>query len=114
MRYVVLMNPKPKYQHGDVTVSASPDLYVDEGGIKKLVKFDFKAAETEKSTIQTILKITHAAAAMSGMVLSAENVIYLDIGRQKMHKGKELNKRLRAEVDAACDTIAAIWPTLKR
>jgi hypothetical protein len=113
-RYLVLPNPKPKYSHGDVTVSATTDLYVSEAGTNKLIRLDFKAAEAEKDIIQTILKITHAAALMSGLDIDAGNVVYIDVCRKKMHKGKEMNKRLKAEVEAACDTIAAIWPTLKR
>src|SRR5258708_24466285 len=43
--FKVLENPRPKYIHGDVYVSTTPDLYVDEHGVKKLIGSKRKCGE---------------------------------------------------------------------
>ena len=44
----------------------------------------------------------------------AANVVYLDITRKTQYNGKKLNKQLKKNIDAACETIADIWPKLKQ
>src|SRR5579862_4761076 len=39
--FVILKSPRPIYAFGQVEVSAKPDLYVEENGIRKLIKLDF-------------------------------------------------------------------------
>ncbi len=113
-KFTVLETPKPKYQHGEVIVSATPDLYVDEGGRKKLIKLDFSLPKPDEEVVQIILKVMHEAAAADGLGVQPRDLIYLDVSRQTQHSGKELNKRLKRDIDAACETIADIWPRIKQ
>ena len=52
----------------------------------------------------------HEAAAVMGLPVHPKDVIYLDIARNRQYTGAKLNKRLKSDIDAACDTIADIWP----
>src|ERR1700722_1214547 len=63
-KFVVLENPKPKYKHGEVEVSAAPDLYVDEGGEKKMIKLDFNATALDAESVNVVLKVMHEASAL--------------------------------------------------
>jgi|SRR5579885_1377658 len=113
-KFTVLENPKPKYQHGEVIVSATPDLYVDEGGRKKLIKLDFSIPKPDEEVVQIILKVMHEAAAVGQLGAHPKDVIYLDVSRQNQYTGTALNKRLKRDIDAACETIADIWPRIKQ
>lgn len=110
--FQVLPTPKPTYIHGEVVVSASPDLYVDEGGKKKLIKLDFSEKKPDEQTVEILLKVMHEAAFMSKVPVFPADVIYLDVARQAQHNGKKLNKQLKKNIDAACETIQDIWPKL--
>jgi len=112
--FTVLDNPKPKYSHGDVVVSAAPDLFVDESGKKKLIKLDFNALKPDEEVVQIILKVMHEASVSSELGVQPKDVVYLDVSRQTQHNGEKLNKRLKREIDAACETIADIWPRIKQ
>jgi len=112
--FTVLDNPKPKYIHGEVTVSASPDLFVDEVGRKKLIKLDFNAVKPDEEVIQIVLKVMHEASFLSNLDVQPKDVVYLDVSRQAQFNGAKLNKRLKRDIDAACETIADIWPRIKQ
>ncbi len=112
--FVVLDNPRPKYIHGDVHVSTTPDLYVEERGQKKLIKLDFNARAPKAEVVNIILKVMHEAASTAGLGVKASDVIYLDVSRQQQFTGKKLNKRLKNDIDAACETIEDIWPRVKQ
>jgi hypothetical protein len=113
-RFTVLNTPSPVYKHGDVEVKATPDLYVEEAGKRKLIKLDFSAKKPDEATIEIILKVMHEAATLANLNVAPKDVIYLDVARQTHHIGAKLNARLRREVDAACETIADIWPSIKQ
>lgn len=111
--FTILSNPKPKYIHGEVTVSATPDLYVEEGGKKKLIKLDLNAVKPDQEEVNIILKVMHEASVLGGLGVQPRDVVYLDVSRQAQYDGKKLNTRLKREIDAACETIADIWPSIK-
>jgi hypothetical protein len=112
-KFEVLPNPKPKYTHGQVIVSATPDLYVKEGSKKRLIRLDFNAKKPDEEVVDIILKVMHQAAEEAHLGISPTDVVYLDVSRQTQYLGKKLNSRLKKEIDAACDTIADIWPAIK-
>ncbi len=113
-KFTVLENPRPKYVHGDVYVSTTPDLYVDENGTKKLIKLDFSATAPKEEVVSIILKVMYEAAMVEQLGVKPSNVVYLDVSRQQQFTGKKLNKRLKQDIDAACETIEDIWPRVKQ
>ena len=113
-KFVILDNPKPRYSHGEVEVTGVPDLYVDDGGKKCLIRLDFSVVVPQLETINIILKVMHEASLISELGVHHKDVIYLDVSRQKVYPGAKLNKKLKQDIDAACDTIADIWPKIKQ
>lgn len=113
-RFKVLENPRPKYIHDDVTVTAIPDLFVSEDGRKKLIKLDFNAQKPEQPTIDIILKVVYEASAAMQLGVLPKDVIYLDVSRQEQYAGTKMNKRLLRDIEAACETIADIWPRIRQ
>ena len=112
--FTVLASPRPKYIHGDVCVSTTPDLYVEEKGAKKLIKLDFNATAPKEDIVSIILKVMHEAAMAEELGVKPADVIYLDVSRQRQFTGKKLNKQLKRDIDAACETIEDIWPRVKQ
>lgn len=112
--FTVLENPKPKYIHDEVTVTATPDLYVAEDGRKKLIKLDFNMQKPDEQSVEIILKVMHEAASASELGVLPKDVIYLDVSRQARYAGKQMNKRLLRDIEAACETIADIWPRIRQ
>jgi hypothetical protein len=112
--FTVLANPRPKYVHGDVYVSTTPDLYVDEKGVKKLIKLDFSATAPKDEVVSIVLRVMHEAAMIDELGVKPADVIYLDVSRQRQFTGKKLNKQLKRDIDAACETIEDIWPRVKQ
>jgi hypothetical protein len=113
-KFTVLDTPKPKYVHGEVEVSATPELYVEEGGKKKLIKLDFNLQKPDEDSVNIILKVMYEASLLHNLSVSPKDVVYLDVSRQNQYIGSRLNKRLKQDIDAACETIADIWPKVKQ
>ena len=90
------------------------DLYIDEEGKRRLIKLDFNSAQPDVEVVNIILKVMHEAAIMNELAVQPKDVIYLDVSRQTQYVGSKLNKKLKKDIDAACDTIADIWPKIKQ
>jgi hypothetical protein len=112
--FEVLQTPRPVYSVGNMEVSAAPDLYVQEGGIKKLIKMDFNREVAKEGSIEIILKVMHEAAAGHNLGVRPKDVLYLDISRHSSRNGEKLNKRLKKEIDAALATIEDMWANLRQ
>jgi hypothetical protein len=112
-QYVLITRPRLKYKHLNVEISATPDLFVDDDGIRKLIKLHFNASSASQESIKFILKIMHEASSNAGLRVDAKNVIFLDLSRNQSYSGSPLNKNLRRDVNAACENIADIWPHIK-
>jgi hypothetical protein len=112
--FVVLPTPKPVYASGGIEVSATPDLYVEEKGVKKLIKLDFNQGKSPDETVEIILKVMHEASVGSNLGVKPKDVLYLDVSRQTNRSGDKLNKKLKKEIDAALATIQDMWNNIKQ
>jgi hypothetical protein len=52
------------------------------------------------------------AALVDGLKLPSSQVLYVDVPRGVRYKAARLGARMRANIEAACQNIAAIWPTI--
>jgi hypothetical protein len=111
--FKVLPTPRPVYSFEQVDVSATPDLYVEENGIKKLIKLDFNQQEPKAHSVEIILKVMYEAGSLQALGVKPQNVLYLDVSRQIPHTGMKLNKALKRNIDAALATIQDMWPSIK-
>lgn len=112
--FTVLTTPKPIYASGQMEVTATPDLYVEEAGMNKLIKLDFNQRKPEKQAIDIILKVTYEAASAKQLGVTPKNVAYLDVSRKEQYNGGKLNGRLKKDVDAALATIEDMWVNIKQ
>lgn len=112
--FEVLQTPRPIYARNDVLVSAMPDLYVSENGTRKLIKLDFNQGKPNPDAVSIIVKVMHEASAQAELGVKPKDVIYLDVSRRAQYNGSKLNKRLKNDIDAACDTIHDMWPNIKQ
>lgn len=112
-RFRVLSTPKLNFFSGAVTVSATPDLHVEHRSTKKLVKLDLSKRAPDPKMVRAILQVTFQAALASGLEVEPGNVVYLDVHRASQYKGAKVRTRLKAEIEAACRNIEALWPGIK-
>ncbi len=113
-RFQILKSPNLTYSHGDVTVSAAPDLFVREGKDEKLIRIDLGADPTDEDMIRIILQVTYEAAVSAGMRIKPSHVVYLDISRGTQHVGARARTRLSRDIEAACENIEAMWGGIKK
>jgi len=113
-KFTILKTPKPAYFSGAAQVSAAPDMYVEEEGVKKLVKLDCKRKESGQYTIDIILKIIHEAASPHKLVDAPSNVICLTVSSGVEHNGEKLDRGLKRSIDEALATIEEMWPSIRR
>lgn len=97
---------------GNVQVAVNPDLHVREGGKEKLLKLDFSGREPEAGVVKVVAQGMFEAALAGGLTLSSSQVLYVDVARGVRHKGARAGARMRANIEAACQNIEAVWPTV--
>jgi hypothetical protein len=112
-KFSILESPKIKYVRKSVTISAMPDLFVIEAGARKMIKLDFSEKAPDERVITIVLQVMYEAAIMAGLKIKPKDVVYLDVVRNQQHGGAKLRSSLKKEVDAACDNIEALWPTIQ-
>jgi hypothetical protein len=101
-----------KYTHGQVLVSAYPDLYVKDGKRHKLIKLDMGKESQKPLSIKIILQLMFAAAQRENLPIASKDVIYVEVERGGQHSGAKRGSRVMRDIDAACQTIEDIWPRL--
>jgi hypothetical protein len=112
--FKVLVTPKPMYRFQQIEVSATPDLYVEENGLRKLIKMDFNLKVPQKEAVDIVMKVMFEAASGEQLGIQPKDVVYLDVSRRVQYTGKKLNKRLKNDIDAALATIQDMWGNIKQ
>jgi hypothetical protein len=112
LEYELLPDVELALIFGSVRVLVNPDLHVREKGKEKLIKLDFSDQEPKPDTIKVIAQGIFEAALVDGFQLSSSQVLYVDVPRGVRYKAARLGARVRANIQAACQNIEAIWPTI--
>ena len=110
-QYEILPEVSLALTFANVQILVSPDLHVRENGKEKLLKLEFAERGPDTEVIKIISQAMFEAALAEGLNLSSSQVLYVDVPRGVRYKGARLGARMRANIEAACKNIAAIWPT---
>lgn len=100
------------FVHAGVTIRATPELYVMEGGVLKLVKLHHKETPAGVNAANIIRRAIWLAATRSGLDIQPNQVVLLHTATGKELGTKARNQRLTELIQAACENIAMIWPTI--
>ncbi len=96
-----------------VRVKVTPDLDVEEKGKRRLIKLDFSEEEPSTEIVKIVSQIMFESAASSGLDIPAGSVLYVDVCRGREHRGARLGARVRRDIEAACETIAQVWDSIR-
>lgn len=111
--YEILPDLSLYLDFGPVRVTVAPELHVRERGQEKIIKLDFATNAPDNQLIKIITQAMYEAAAQNGLGLQAASVLYMDVPRHKVHRGARMGARLTRDIEAACETISAVWDTLQ-
>ncbi len=111
-RYELLEDLELSLTFGDVVVTVRPDLHAMERRRRKLIRLEFSKTPPTETTIHVVTRGLYEAARQAGLDVGPSGGVYLDVPRGQAHTGGPLGARLQREVQAACETIAAIWDNL--
>lgn len=101
-----------RHEVGNVRVTVSPELHVLEDGKAKIVKLDFSKEPPPTEYIKIVSQVMYEAARGHLAGLTSSSVLYLDVARATEHRGARAGSRTLRDIDAACASIEAIWPTI--
>jgi hypothetical protein len=112
-KFEILAPLKLSLAVGDVTVSVVPDLHVRERGKVKLLKLEFSTDEPSDQTVKILTQCLYEAAVPTMPDLVGSSAILLDVPRGRECKGARAGARMWREIEAACQTIAQVWPSVE-
>lgn len=108
----ILIIPKWYLIYSGVRIIVRPDLYVMEKGALKAIKLDFGVKEPKLEFIKIVSQCMLEAALSNGVALSGPSTLFLDVPRGNIHKAARIGSAMKKNIEAACMSIDAIWPTI--
>jgi hypothetical protein len=102
-----------RIEFGDVRVSATPDLFITEGGKHKVIKFNFSTAAPHPDIVKIVSQCMYEASKGKLQSLSNASVLYLDVPRGIEHRGARAGARTLRDLEAACETITNVWDSIQ-
>lgn len=111
-KFTVLPRPRLKLSVGDILISASPDLAVNEKGNLKLIKLGVVTQRLPPDLIAIMLQVILDAAIAAGIHVNAENVQYLDIARAEILRPPRDEITSRRTIENGCEDIQSLWGSL--
>ncbi len=97
---------KAKWTHGDLTISINPELFLNIGGSRELIKLYFKPDALTKKRSDLILTLMAAAIPDN---LNIDAVAVYDTKSNKIQKSASPNPDLMILVRAEAEAYASIW-----
>jgi hypothetical protein len=98
--------------HADVRVSASPDLHVRLRGKESLVRFEFSNQKQADLVPKVMCQAMADACASQALEVAPKDCLYIDVPGGEIHRKARSHARVSADIAAACQNLAAIWPTV--
>jgi hypothetical protein len=103
----IVPRPRIYYTHGNVRLSASPDLAVEEDGRLKLVKLGTTKKDTSHELVRIMLRVMYQAANAEYQV-QPHDVVYFDVTNAVRMRGSSEDSDLATTIDNGCDTLAGM------
>jgi len=97
-----------------VKVKINPDLHVQDRSRQKVLKLEFSSTPPDARQIAVICQCMYEGLLQSGVSATSSSVVYLDVPRGQEYRGARQGARMRREIEAACQNITALWPTIQR
>jgi hypothetical protein len=110
-KLVILTARRFEYGLGPITVTAEPDLWVEEG--KRQIVLKVGIARKNRTYIDALLTIFRKAAVASGYRIRAENFVYLDVASGKELTCKTSLAAFNQTFRSSAEQIAKVWPDIQ-
>jgi hypothetical protein len=110
--FEILSDLSLSLSYSGVTISVYPDLHVREAGVEKIIKLEFASRPPIETIIRVMSQAMFEAASAAGLNLRAADILLVDVPRKTLYRGARMRSRTAKDIEAACQTIADIWPSL--
>ena len=100
----VVPRPRIYYTSGQVRLSASPDLAVEENGGIKLLKLGVTKDGDKPEVVRIMLRVIYQAA-KTRFKLASQDVVYLDIANGERTHSSHEDAGLAATIDNGCNAL---------
>ena len=108
----VLPNISLPLTYGGVIININPDLHVRDAGIEKIIKLEFNSGRLNDAVIRIMSQAMFEGASVAGLGLNSSSILLLDVPRQVVHRGARMRSKISRDIEAACQTITDIWPSI--
>lgn len=98
-----------------IQVDVTPDLYVVKRQRKKLISLEFAtglSSQEHAARFRIVGHIMLEAARHKGMGVTKSDVLCYEVATGKQHRNSASGVRIMKQLNAVCQNIKGIWPTL--
>jgi hypothetical protein len=108
-KFTIRPGKKLAYAHGNVLVSARPDLVVEENGKILLIKLNLSKKPHSDLMADIQLHLMHAAATAVGLDLTSKQVAYIQPVRGSEQRGPSKGFPPVTRLSQICEDLENIW-----
>lgn len=112
-KFKVIPNSPLEFVYRGVSIGATPDFCAKYEGKRKLIKLDLGNRPANLTVVKVILQVMFEAARGTFTNLEPKDVLYLDVPGEKIRTTVRKGSRLTKEIEAACENIEALWPSIR-
>lgn len=98
--------------YDDVTININPDLHVRDACIEKIIKLEFSSDAPDDAVVRIMSQAMFEGASLANLGLGSASILLVDVPRQVGHRVARVRSRISKDIEAACQTIANIWPSI--
>lgn len=113
-KYVVRPDLKLSLDLGQVRIRVRPDLFVTERSTERLIVVAFPATPMDERDARITTQCVFEAARLKIDGLRASSVVICEVASGTEHRGARVGSRMRADIEAACENICALWGGIAR
>jgi hypothetical protein len=80
--------------------------------VERIIKLEFASRPPGDVVIRIMSQAMFEAASAAGLNLRSADILLVDVPRKTVYRGARMRSRIAKDIEAACQTIADIWPSL--
>ena len=104
--------PRLTISYAGLLIKATSDVFASESRFDRLIKYQFAQSDDPRQHAKILCQVMLEAAQQAGLSLRSSAIRVWDCQTGHEYQLARVGARLKSDIEASCQAIVALWPTL--